>query len=240
MNVLKCLLFSLSTVILSGCYVNGERIKGNGNMSTDTRTVSYADRIESLGSFNVEIIVGNTPSVRIEGESNLIPYIQTENTDGVLRIKVKKGYNIQTSRPLKIFVTTPKLELVTLAGSGDIKGNGKFTGASQLEVNIAGTGNVSLEVNTPEVKADIAGSGDIILVGETRDLSVEIAGSGNFDGMRMMSENVNISIAGSGDVNVFADKKLDVDIAGMGDINYKGNAVVSKSIAGSGKISKVG
>lgn len=239
MNILKCLQFSVAILLLSGCFINDEKIKGNGNTSTETRSVSSADRIESLGSFNVEIIVGSTPSVRIEGESNLIPYIITENTDGLLRIRVKKGYNIQTSRPLKIFVTTPKLELVSLAGSGDIKGSGKFSGADKLELDIAGSGNISLEVNTPKINADIAGSGDINLVGETRDLSIEIAGSGNFDGMNMMSENVNISIAGSGDVNVFADKKLDIDIAGMGDISYKGNAVVTKSIAGSGKIIKL-
>ncbi len=239
MNIFKCLQFSLAIIFLSGCYVNGEKIKGNGNTSSETRSVSSADRIESMGSFNIEIIEGSTPSVRIEGESNLIPYIITENTDGLLRIRVKKGYNIQTSRPLKIYVTTPKLELVSLAGSGDVKGSSKFSGASELELNIAGSGNISLEVNTPEINADIAGSGDINLVGETRDLSIDIAGSGNFEGMNMKSENVNISIAGSGDVNVFADKKLDVDIAGMGDINYKGNAVVTKSIAGSGKINKV-
>lgn len=238
MRIGYCILFAAIFIGSAGCY-RGKRIKGNGNISTETRSVSNAERIESMGSFNIEIIQGNNTSVRIEGEENLIPYIETNTHEGALRIRVRKGYNINTTRELKIYITTPRLEEVSIAGSGDITGKGKFTGANKLNTSIAGSGSISLEVNTPEIETVIAGSGDINLTGETRNISIDIAGSGNFNGQSMMAENVTIDIAGSGDVRVFADKKLDIDIAGIGNVYYKGNAVVTQSIAGSGDIKKI-
>lgn len=238
MRIVYYILFAAVFTASTGCKTE-KRIKGNGNLSAETRNVSNTERIESMGSFSVEIIQGNNSSVRIEGESNLLPYIETNNHEGALRIRVRKGYNINPTRSMKIYITTPQLESVTLAGSGDVTGRGKFTGASKLDANIAGSGAISLEVNTPEINTTIAGSGDINLTGETRDLEISIAGSGNYNGQAMMAENVNIDIAGSGDVKVFADKKLDIDIAGIGNVFYKGNAIVTQSIAGSGKIKKI-
>ena len=52
------------------------------------------------------------------------------------------------------------------------------------------------------------------------------------------SDEVRVSIAGSGDAAVNAQKSLDVSIAGSGDVSYVGNPAVKSSVAGSGSVSK--
>jgi hypothetical protein len=48
---------------------------------------------------------------------------------------------------------------------------------------------------------------------------------------------VTVSIAGSGDANVTANKTLSVSIAGSGDVVYGGSgALVKNSIVGSGSV----
>jgi len=233
------LFIAVACVCLSSCdEIFKKTIHGNGNITTQTRSVHRADKIKSYGNFDIVIVQGNEASVKVEADDNLMDYIITRNEGDDLVIKAKDNYNVQSDEPIKITVTTNELELVEVAGSGNVKGEGKFTGRDHLKISVAGTGNVDLNVNTPEIESHIAGTGNITLSGETRDSKIEIAGMGDYNAKDLKSENVEIHIAGSGNTHVFAENKLEVHIAGSGDVYYKGNANITQDIAGSGKISR--
>ena len=234
------LLFPVFLVLFFACrYIGYKKITGNGTISTQERSMSKAGKIKLEGSFDVEIAKGASPALRIEADENLIPYIITEQEDGMLVLKTKNRVNLVSKNNLKIYITTPELAQVTIAGSGNIKGMNKFTGENQLVLKIAGTGDIHLDINTPEVKAEIAGSGSIDLKGETRNETIQISGIGNFHAEELKAENAKIKIAGSGDVKVYAENTLDISIAGMGSVYYKGNATVTQKIAGSGEVKKI-
>lgn len=216
-----------------------ETIHGNGNMGSETRNVGDASRIESRGSFDVEIVKGGSPSVKIYADQNLIQYIITRSENGRLVIRTKEGVELKSDNKIKVTVTTAQLEEVQVDGSGNVSSNDSFEGSDRLKVGIAGSGNIVLAVNTPKVEASIAGSGDINLSGETRDSKIEIAGNGNYKTENLKAENVEIHIAGSGDARVFASESLDIHIAGSGDVYYKGSPTIKQSIAGSGNIQQI-
>jgi hypothetical protein len=48
-----------------------------------------------------------------------------------------------------------------------------------------------------------------------------------------------VTIAGNGDVKVFADNSLDINIAGSGSIYYKGAATVKQRVIGSGEVRRI-
>jgi hypothetical protein len=228
------------TMIFTSCIdVFNEKVNGNGNVTTVHRNVSNTEIIKSHGSFDVNIMQGETPGLSIEADENLIPYIITENAEGGVVIHTKEGYNLSSDNKIKITVTTNKLREVEAAGSGNITGTGKFTGSDYLNIGIAGSGDVTLEANTPRIDSHIGGSGNITLSGETKNSKIEIAGDGNYRAENLLSEDVEIHIAGSGNAKVFAENKLDIHIAGSGDVSYKGNAAVTQDIAGSGRINKI-
>jgi uncharacterized membrane protein len=55
----------------------------------------------------------------------------------------------------------------------------------------------------------------------------------------LAANDVTVSIAGSGDATVQANKSLGVSIAGSGDVQYSGTATdVRSSVAGSGRVTK--
>lgn len=234
------LLFLLMATIASSCdFMFTKTVRGNGNLTTEQRNVSNTDRIKSMGNFDIDIIQGSSPSLKIDADENLMQYIVTENRDGRLVIRAREGYNLSSNNKIKVTVTTSKLEEVEVNGSGNVNGTGKFSGADHLKVSVAGTGNINLAVNSPEVESHIAGTGNIILSGETKKSSIQIAGVGDYKAENLMSENVDVHIAGSGNARVYAESSLSVNIAGSGDVYYKGNASVKQSVAGSGKISKI-
>ena len=106
---------------------------------------------------------------------------------------------------------------VSTAGSGDI-----YTRAvpGGVEASIAGSSDIHIEEASGLVKVRISGSGDLgIGGGHASDLDVFIAGSGDVS-YRGVADTVSAFVAGSGDVNVArvtgAVKK---SIAGSGDVN---------------------
>jgi hypothetical protein len=229
-RILLFLAFGL--VIFSSCRWAGyKRIKGNGEIRTEDRHIARAERIKLRGSYDVEITQGPVTSVKVEGDDNILPYIFTTEEDGFLLIKSKDHVNFSTDNPIKVYITTSKLEQVQLSGSGNIIGKTKFTGGDKLTLKISGSGSMDLEVNTPNVDGDISGSGSITLKGETKDQKVHISGVGDYNADELKSETAVVKIAGSGNVKIFADANLDVNIAGVGSVFYKGNPTIKQHVA---------
>ncbi|HEX8331536.1 MAG TPA: head GIN domain-containing protein [Segetibacter sp.] len=238
---MKSLLAVLLTITLLGacrCNITGKRVVGNGNLESETRVVNRATKIKVLGHVEVILDSGAT-SVRVEADENLLKYILTEVDDNWLEIRMKNNINYTTSNPMRVYVTTPTITHIKMAGSGKVVSERKFWSKESINFDIAGSGDIDIDVNTPKVDADIAGSGNLAISGETRNVDVSIAGSGNYNGLELKAENANIKIAGSGDALVFADVKMNAKIMGSGNVKYRGNATIDKKILGSGSIKLV-
>ena len=229
------LFLALVVVIGSSC----RQIKGNGILSSQDRSVKQAGKIKLLGSYDVEISQGPTTSVKVEADENILPYIITEEENGFLVIKSRDHVSFSSDHELKVYITTDKLEQIQLVGSGNIIGKTKFSGGDKLILKIAGSGDMNLEVNTPQIQGEIAGSGTMTLKGETRDETIHISGVGDYDADALKAENATVKIAGSGNVKVFADMNLDINIAGVGSVYYKGAATIKQSISGSGEVKRI-
>ncbi|MGF6846385.1 hypothetical protein QFZ51_001620 [Chitinophaga sp. W3I9] len=235
----QAIVASSVSVLFYSCDVIGQnRVKGNGHVIKEERQVVPFQRIKVEGSMNVYLTQGAAKAAVIEAEDNIAPLVELVEEDGRLIVRLKRGVSISTHKDLNVFLTTPEINEASLAGSGDLKLDGKFTSRSDVKFNLSGSGNLKGEINAPAVKASIAGSGDMFLKGETKDVNLSIAGSGNFEADELLSENVSVNIAGSGDADVYASVKLDAKIAGSGNVNYKGTPQISSSVAGSGSISK--
>ncbi len=92
-------LFFGSTILHSCSNVFNKTISGNGRFNEERRNVGSADKIRSYGNFNVTILQGSSPSVKIEADENLIPYILTENK--AMRLLYMQERTIILNRAIK-------------------------------------------------------------------------------------------------------------------------------------------
>lgn len=234
------LLILSGTFALSSCnLVDYKRVKGNGVIITQTRNVENVHKIKLAGIFDLDITPGTETAVLVEADENLQPYIITKKENGYLVIKLKDYFKLINVSHIKVHVTTDRLEEVVLSGSGNITGKGKFTGADKMKVKVSGIGNLSMEINTPEIEADLTGSGSITLSGETRSANIDISGIGNYNADSLKTETSKVKIAGNGDARVYADRDLNVRILGNGSVLYKGAASITQKITGNGEIKRI-
>lgn len=235
----------LTTAILLSAFTanaqwwGGKKIKGNGNLTTITRTTTDYDGIKCAGSFDYVLVKGTEGQLTLKGESNLLSYIVTKVKNGKLIVKTKDNAYLKPSYNKQIVITIPFKDInqVSLSGSGDLNSE-DIIETDHLDVSMAGSGDLKAKVKANSIDGSMAGSGDLTLIGETNTLEASLAGSGDIHAYRLQAEDVDVSVAGSGDAEIVCNNRLKARVAGSGDIEYKGNPKYEDTkVSGSGSIS---
>ena len=113
--------------------------------------------------------------------------------------------------------------------------------ADSLDVGVAGSGDINMEVDTDRLGTTISGSGEAVLRGRADVHTAIISGSGDIQGYELATKESKITILGSGESQITVSDTLDVTISGSGDVYYKGSPEnIKQAIAGSGKLRSVG
>ena len=223
-------------LLLISCSKN-QVVVGSNNIITQEKQLSAYDRIEVLGSYDVIFTDGEVGKIKIKAPDNILPFIQTEVSDGLLKIGTGKNRH-RVKQPIIIYVPVDsRLKQVDIKGSADIYSE-KNLETKALNVGIYGSGDVRLQVEASSLALKIDGSGDIRVGGKTDNLSININGSGDVEVPNLKAEKAAISISGSGDVSAYVTKDVDISIAGSGDVTIKGNPKkIKQKINGSGRVS---
>jgi hypothetical protein len=164
----------------------------------------------------VDVSFGDSESLTLSADDNLLPIIETVVQNEQLIIRTKNDTSITSSNPIRAAVTMKSLRSAGISGSGSF---------------------VIPELSGEAVKFDVLGSGDITADGAVNTLEVNVGGSGTVNCAELAAKSATVSIGGSGNVTVNASDRLDATIGGSGTIVYAGNpATVNQSVPGSGSI----
>jgi len=238
----KLLIAIFALISLNSFCQPWETIKGNGQIKKETREVSDYSSLLSRGSMNVQIAYGNSNSIVVEADENLLPYIETTVEDGKLIIQSKKKVNLKSTSKMTVYVSMTKINSLHLSGSGNINGNGAFSNSGKTDIAISGSGNIKLGFDSfKDLDLSVSGSGNMDLKGKaTNNITAAVSGSGNIECSDISSNDVDAKISGSGNIKVYANKSIDAKISGSGNVYYKGTAAnISSKVAGSGKVIKM-
>jgi len=222
---------------ISGCSLP-PAISGNGVLVTESRSASDFHAVSIGGSGRALITQGDTESLTIQADENLLPYIQSEVRNGELRIWTKRG-NLRFSQAPVYTLEVRELDRLQLSGSLHAEIDALKT--DRLKGGVSGSGTITFgSLEAQSVTVGISGSGTIsIAEGTTESLGLSVSGSGNLRAAEFRAESVEVTISGSGDARVWATESLDARVSGSGDIRYMGTPQVSSSISGSGKVRQI-
>lgn len=238
---MKKLIFFLfiSSVLSYGCDVFDKRIRGDGNIKTETRSVSQFNGISVSGAIDAYVRHDSVSSVKVEAEENLLELIEVNNQGGTLHIHERNGYNLRPTRDIKVYVAGPEFRNFRASGACDIYSENKLISPETIDIHISGASSVKLDLNAPSVNAGLSGACSVDLRGQTKNVELDGSGASKFLCFDLLAENVSVEISGAGEAQVFASVKLDVRVSGAGTVHYKGNASVNQRVSGAGSVNKV-
>lgn len=193
---------------------NKETITGSGNIISEDRETTTFSQISNEGIIDVTITQGDSRSVTILADDNIIDRVKTEVINGELMLYLE-GENFR-----------------------DISARATITTTRLTGIRNSGTGKISANDLEDEVNFAIynSGTGDIILNGSAENLMLENEGTGTIYAFEFPVENAVLTIIGSGNCEVYCSESLDVYIEGSGNVLYKGNPTIEVEIKGSGEV----
>lgn len=225
-----------STVVATSCSKSGFCKKGHGETVKETRHVDTFTGVNSEGAFDIVITQDASleeGQVMIEAPDDLQEYIELDVHNGVLDIENKRCF--RGHNEITIYVKSKEINDISLAGSGNISSTGVLE-TSAMTIQLDGSGNIETDVKCTSLKATITGSGNVETSGSTTSQKLKITGSGNIEHFGLSSETADVSIEGSGNIEVKVSNQLDAEIEGSGTIKYRGHPEINHRISGSGEL----
>ena len=227
-------------LLFSSCrQIFAKRIRGNGNITTQTRSAGGFNSIDVSGSIDVYVRQDSSSSVKVETDDNLQQYVETFRDGDVLRIKTEEGYNLKPSRQIKVYVSSSMFRRFEASGACNIFSEAKINNPADVDVDLSGSCDITLEISAPKITADVSGACSVKLKGETKEFRIQGSGSTDIKCYELVADNVDLDISGAGDAEVYANVKLNGEISGAASVNYKGTAQTNIHTSGATSVNKV-
>jgi hypothetical protein len=219
----------------ASCSKDNKNIKGSGPVVEQSFNLPPIHGTVLSIDANVFITPGDSQTVRITGQQNIIDNIEKfVQSDGIWRI----GYyhSVRNHAGVSIYITTPHFDYATISGSGNTETTNFFSDSTNVYLSISGSGNIIMRNHAQLIECEISGSGNISLYGTADSQYINISGSGNVAAFGMDVYDSWVKISGSGSSQVNVEHFLDVNISGSGSVFYKGNPQMNVNISGSGAV----
>ncbi|MEP7313212.1 MAG: head GIN domain-containing protein [Pseudomonadota bacterium] len=192
----------------------------SGPAVAQERGVDAFHSIELRGAATLDVLVGAQQSVVVEASADTQQRVSTAVRNGKLTVDHKGGGWLWQPPPgeLKLRITLPKLNSLTLNGAGKITVNGLDGGATSIVMS---------------------GAGEIEASGRLDTLTARINGAGSADLSRVQATDAEVVVNGAGSLSVNATGQLDAKLNGVGSITYEGTPrVLNSAINGVGSIAR--
>ena len=137
-------ILSVTTAIFSQ-----EKLKGNGVVTSDNRSISEFSKIEVIDNVEVFLIYNNDQSVTIETDSNIQDAILTIVKDGILTIKTNKIIGRNKALKAHIKVNKNITEISAYNGVNIISENSIII--DSLTINAFDSSVIKLKLNSKDI-----------------------------------------------------------------------------------------
>lgn len=225
---------------LSSChYLEGERVNGDGNITSVTHAISDFKGVDVGGAIELILSQGDSFSVKVVTDQNLHQHLEVTKDGSTLRVHPANHTNLDPTGKIKVYVTAPLLTKIEASGACNVVTETRLTSGEGIDIDLSGACNANLDLKTPNLEVGASGASEISLKGETKNLNIDGSGSTNIKAFDLLSENADVEISGSGDVELYASVKINAHTSGASSIRYKGNATVDIDKSGASSVKKV-
>lgn len=239
---------------IMGCSSNEVEIYGNGIIETRAFDLEEFHTLRHRATFPV-ILVQGPREVVLEGDSNILPWVDLWVFNEELIIGFKQGANLKDFN-MVLKVSLPHLQelemsstgsmiikssfdlenlRISTTGTGDLSSEGLLTG-SNLDLYKAGTGEIDLWIDMDELHLQGEGTGSILMKGIAESSFLELRETVGFKGFELDAPQMKILHRSTGRVEVYVREYLEATLSSTGDIFYKGFPELEISRKGTGEV----
>lgn len=178
----------LLAVAVSACGLIGRA--GEGPLTSETRPVTGLSRVDASNGIGVTVQIGQTTSVEVSAQANILPIIATTVEGGTLKIRSTEGFS--ASAGVGVTVVMPVLDAITLSGGS--QGVVEGITADRFEITMDGGANLTAS-------------------GRATTITLRVSGGAVARLESLTAQTVNLQVSGGANVTV----RASAEVAGTAD-----------------------
>lgn len=224
-RVLMVLLVLVVALSAQGCVevIGGARtIRGSGNVVTREEDITGFDEVDVSHAFTVDISRGDTFSVVIHVDDNLVEYLEVVKEGNTLKIGLKAGTSV-TNATLQGEVTMPELAGLELSGASHVTITGLTSAKRVVVVDASGASHLAGDIKAGDASFNVSGASHVTLTGSARDVTIDASGASYVDLAGFPMANADVKASGASHVTVKPSGRLDVNASGASHVSYVGS-----------------
>lgn len=206
-------------------------------ISIESRKINPFEQLYVIGSMDVYLLQGETPSLQVEGFEQDLKCVEIEQRGDALYISFKKKgahFNF-INKKVDIFLTVNNLTEIDLDGSINLTTENEFH-LDKVKITSKGATKAVLGLNVQDLNIDLKGAAHVTLNGYAQNQTINIEGSGDYKANKLLSGSANVNIYGDGSAYLDVERDLNVKMYGNGNVHYKGHPSVQSQSYGAGKV----
>ncbi len=223
-----------SALLVTGCVASlVQGIPGDGNIVKETREVADFHEVEVQSAIQATVTLGETKSVVLEGDQNLLELITTDVTNGRLVVATKPSTAIRPTKPITVSIVTNKLDNLDLQGAARVIVTNKVE-TDNFKVSAVGATNVGVKsLIAKKVFVESQGASTVVLEGKASSAEVVVTGASKADLAAFEVANLQANVSGASSSNVKATQSVAGDVTGASELTVTGSPT-GKSVKTSG------
>ncbi len=223
-------LFSLSACRVA---INKTAHSGSGNMISEERPVKEFHSVQASQGINVYLEKGLSDKLKVSASDNLLQYIDTKVSDGILSVAFKPGIQIRNSGEVNVYVQMENIEMLSVTSAADIIGTTPFN-VKAINLQATSAGDISLELTAENIQVMLTSGADITLKGKADALQATVTSGADLIASALKVRTCDISLTSGSDANVYVEENISYSVTSGADLVCKGRPKVTKSYVSSG------
>lgn len=199
-------------------------LKTTGSVISKEIELADFNRILINNEFNVTITQAAEQRVILSMGENLIDDVSFDLNSNMLEItnniscRWTRNYNFPT-----LEISHPNLEMIQIKGGSIITSNGTLTYPNLSFISEESNGNISLNINAPNLSIDSNEITNYSVSGSVSNLNlIYSSGNGRFEGADLMVNTASVKHSGSNEIIVNVVESLTGSINSTGDLIFVG------------------
>lgn len=228
------------SMLLSACnIIDGERVKGNGRITTATLQLKDFTKISIHDNMTLILKQAAQFAVKVETDENIQPYILAKIEDGNrLIISYKNDFGIHTSKKTKVYVSAPWLDEVDINNASELKTDGKFSQNKKIDIDLSEASSAQISLRAPAISLKASEASSLIAEGECRDVKLRASEASTIKAFELKAENGEVRASEASSVQAFSSIALQAKASEASSVKYKGNPTTTANSSEASSISK--
>lgn len=219
--ITKFIIATLIALLFASCNfsVNSNaRMKGNGNITTENRSVSQDFKnIEVKNGIRVIVEQSDNKSITVETDENLQKNIITKVENGILIIESDRSYNSEETPVVR--VEMPVINGLDASSGSEITSKGTLI-TENINVKSSSGSEINIKVEADAITIESSSGSSIDVNGKALKLETSASSGSEINAKNLLTNEVISKTSSGSSTSVYPIVKLEAKASSGSSINY--------------------